>query len=179
MTPAGPLAQATNYADVRIHGVELSADAPLAFGRGVLTLARLGAFMRGTITEGINPLDGERARRHAGGQHHAVEDPRRRRGSPSRAAAGGRSTASGRRPRSRAWRQTLLDSPFLIAQDLLSLDGFTVQRLGWGVNLARGRDRVGLSFAVENLTDAYYREHFQFAPARGRSFTVGLNLGAF
>ena len=24
-----------------------------------------------------------------------------------------------------------------------------------------------------------YREQFQFAPARGRSFTVGLNVGAF
>ena len=74
--------------------------------------------------------------------------------------------------------ETLLDSPFLIAQDLLSLDGFAVQRLGWGVNLARGRDRVGLTFAVENLTDRYYREQFQFAPARGRSFTVGLNVGS-
>ncbi len=29
-TPAGPLVQATNYADVRIHGLELSADAPVA-----------------------------------------------------------------------------------------------------------------------------------------------------
>jgi outer membrane receptor protein involved in Fe transport len=74
---------------------------------------------------------------------------------------------------------TLLDSPFLIAQDLLSLDGFAVQRIGWGVNLSRGRDRLGLTFAVENLTNKYYREHFQFAPARGRSFTIGLNVGAF
>ena len=75
--------------------------------------------------------------------------------------------------------ETLLDSPFLIAQDLLSLQGFAIHRLGWGVNLTRGRDRVGLTFAVENLGDKYYREHFQFAPARGRSFTVGLNVGAF
>ncbi len=74
---------------------------------------------------------------------------------------------------------TLLESPFRIAQDLLSLDGFTVQRLGWGVNFTRNRERLGLTFAVENLTNAYYREHFQFAPARGRSFTVGLSLGAF
>jgi outer membrane receptor protein involved in Fe transport len=46
-------------------------------------------------------------------------------------------------------------------------------------NPSRGRDRVGVSFAIENLTNEYYREQFQFAPARGRSFTVGLNLGAF
>ena len=75
--------------------------------------------------------------------------------------------------------ETLLDSPFLIAQDLLSLDGFAIQRIGWGVNLSRNRDRLGLTFAVENLTNKYYREQFQFAPARGRSFTIGLNVGAF
>ena len=74
---------------------------------------------------------------------------------------------------------TLLTSPFRIAQDLLSLDGFTVHRLGAGVSLTRGRDRVGLNVAVENLADRYYREHFQFAPSRGRSVTVGLNIGAF
>ena len=75
--------------------------------------------------------------------------------------------------------RALLDSPFLIAQDLLSLDGFTVQRLGWGVQLARGRDRAALIFAIENLTNEYYRDHFQFAPARGRSLTVGFSIGAF
>ena len=74
---------------------------------------------------------------------------------------------------------TLLDSPFLIAQDLLSLDGFFIQRLGGGISLSRGRDRVGLVFALENLTDEFYREQFQFAPARGRTFTIGLNVGAF
>jgi hypothetical protein len=75
--------------------------------------------------------------------------------------------------------RTLLDSPFLIAQDLLSLKGFAVQRIGWGINLSRGRDRAALVFAIENLADAYYREQFQFAPARGRSFTVGVNVGGF
>jgi outer membrane receptor protein involved in Fe transport len=72
---------------------------------------------------------------------------------------------------------TLLTSPFRIAQDLLSLDGFTVQRLGWGVELTRGGDRLALTFAIENLANTFYREHFQFAPSRGRSFTVGVNVG--
>jgi hypothetical protein len=75
--------------------------------------------------------------------------------------------------------RTLLESPFLIPQDLLSLDGFAVQRLAWGVNLTRGRDRAGITFALENMANKYYREHFQFAPARGRSFTIGVNVGAF
>jgi outer membrane receptor protein involved in Fe transport len=74
---------------------------------------------------------------------------------------------------------TLLSSPFAIAQDLLSLDAFTVQRLGWGINLARHRERLGLTFAVENLANTYYREHFQFAPSRGRTFSIGVSAGAF
>ena len=56
--------------------------------------------------------------------------------------AGGRSTVPRSGEVSRV-ATTLLDSPFLIAQDLFSLDGFAVHRLGWGINLARGRDRVG------------------------------------
>jgi len=31
-----------------------------------------------------------------------------------------------------------------------------VQRLGWGINIRPQTGRVGLVFAVENLTDAYY-----------------------
>ena len=75
--------------------------------------------------------------------------------------------------------ETLLQSPFLIAQDLLSLDGFVVHRIGAGWSLTRLRDRVRLTFAVENLTNRFYREHFQFAPARGRSVTLGLSVGSF
>ena len=178
-TPSGsPLSQATNYADVRISGIEFSADAPLVFRRGVLTLMGAGAFTRGTITEGVNPLDGSSL---AGTPFDNI--------TPVRILASARFTDSSSRfwveyaVRSQAEvtrvAETLLDSPFLIAQDLLSLQGFTVHRLGWGVNLGRGRDRLGLTFAVENLTDEFYREQFQFAPARGRSFTVGLTVGAF
>ena len=74
---------------------------------------------------------------------------------------------------------TLLTSPFTVAQDFLSLDGFTVQRLGWGVGLSRHRERLNLAFAVENLTNRFYRDQFQFAPSRGRTFTVGISTGAF
>lgn len=100
-------------------------------------------------------------------------------GSPSLAAAGGSSTASRAQARVRRVTPTLLASPFRVAQDLLSLDGFTIQRAGWGVNFDRGRERLALTFAIENLTNAYYREHFQFAPSRGRSFTAGLTIGMF
>ncbi|MEZ5287024.1 MAG: TonB-dependent receptor, partial [Vicinamibacterales bacterium] len=177
-TPSGPLAQATNYADVRITGVEYSLDAPIVLGRGVLTISTSGAFTRGTITSGVNPLGGE-----------ALDDTPADNITPSKVIAAARYTEPGNRwwveygvrAQGRVDRvaRTLLDSPFIIAQDLLSLEGFAVHRLGWGVNLARGRDRLGLTFAIENLANRYYREQFQFAPARGRSFTVGLNVGAF
>lgn len=177
-TSSGPLAQATNYADVRITGIEYSLDAPVVIGGGVLTLTSSGAFMRGTVTDGVNPLDGA-----------SLDDTPADNITPSKFIAAARYTGPG----SRWWveygfraqgevtrvAETVLDSPFLIAQDIYSLQGFNVQRIGWGVNLTRGRDRLGLTFAVENLTNRYYREHFQFAPSRGRSFTVGVSVGAF
>ncbi|MCC6990745.1 MAG: TonB-dependent receptor [Acidobacteria bacterium] len=176
-TPAGPLAQAINFADVRIQGVEMSLDAPIVTSRGVLALSGSSAFTRGTVTKGEGP----------GGVD--ISDSPADNITPVKVVAAARFTESSGRvwleygvrtqPKVSRVATTLLDSPFLIAQDLLSLDGFTVQRVAWGVNLTRGRDRVGLTFAIENLTNNYYREHFQVAPARGRSFTVGLNLGSF
>ena len=176
VTPAGPLVQATNYADVRIHGLELSADAPVITKPGILTFSASGAFTRGTITRGINPLDGS-----------ALDGEPADNITPIKAIASARFTEPsghwwveyGVRTQTEVTRitPTLLTSPFRIAQDLLSLDGFTVQRLGWGIELTRDRDRLALVFAVENLANTFYREHFQFAPSRGRSFTVSVNVG--
>lgn len=177
VTPAGPLAQATNFADVRIAGVELSADAPITLARsGVLTISGDAAFTHGTVVEGINPVTGR-----------PLDDTPADNITPSKVLFNARFTERG----GRWWTEygvraqgevervavTMLETPFLIPQDLLSLDGFAVQRVAFGVNLTRTRDRAGIVFAVENLTDRFYREHFQFAPSRGRSFTVGLTLG--
>jgi outer membrane receptor protein involved in Fe transport len=176
-TASGGLAQATNYADVRISGLELSGASPITVSQGLVTLAASGAFTRGTITDGVDPLTGSSL---AGAPADNI--------TPVKVTASARYTE----PRGRWWVEygvrtqtdvtrvtpTLLTSPFRIAQDLLSLDGFTVQRLGWGVDASRGRDRVALNFAVENLANTYYREHFQFAPSRGRTFTVSVTLGA-
>jgi outer membrane receptor protein involved in Fe transport len=176
-TPAGPLAQAINFGDVRIHGLEFSLDAPVVTRVGVITFIGSGAFTRGTITDGVGP----------GGLD--LDDTPADNITPAKVMAAVRFT----QPRGWWWAEyglrtqadvkrvatALLDSPFLIAQDLLSLDGFTVQRVAAGVNLSRQRNRVGVTLAIENLTNAYYREHYQFAPSRGRSFTVGLSIGAF
>ncbi|MFN7914250.1 MAG: TonB-dependent receptor [Vicinamibacterales bacterium] len=177
-TSAGPLAQATNYADVRIGGLELNADSPLSVAGGVLTLSGSAAYTRGTISRGINPLDGS-----------ALDGKPADNITPFKLVVSARFTEPG----GRWWVEygsrtqtkvnritpTLLTSPFTVAQDFLSLDGFTVQRIGGGISLSRKRERLSLNVAVENLTDRYYREQFQFAPSRGRTFTVGINTGAF
>lgn len=175
---SGPLAQAHNFGDVRVTGVEVSGAAPIVMASGVVTLNGAASFNRGTVISGENPLNRASL---AGTPFDNI--------TPSKAAVGARFTQSsgrfwleyGARAQGDVTRvaTTLLESPFLIAQDLLSLDGFLVQRVGWGVGLGKGRDRLSLNFAIENLANRYYREQFQFAPARGRSFTVGLNVGAF
>ena len=118
----------------------------------MLTLSGAGAFTRGTITEGTNPLD----QSSLDGTPSDNITPAKLLAAARFAHASGRWWAEyGVRAQTDVKRvaETLLDSPFLIAQDLLSLDGFTVHRIAWGLNLSRGRDRVGLTFAVENLTD--------------------------
>ena len=177
-TPAGPLAQATNYADVRITGVELSAEAPFTIGPGVVTLSGAGAFTRGTIREGSDPLTGA-----------SIANTPADNITPSKFVAAARYTDG----RGRWWAEYgvraqgevkrvavgLLESPFVIAQDLLALDGLTVHRVSAGLSLTRRRDALTLVLAVENLGNRFYREHFQFAPARGRAITIGLSVGAF
>jgi len=178
VTPSGGLAQATNYADVRISGLELSANAPLVLRGGIVTLNGAAAFTRGTITDGVNPLD-----------NSSLDGEPADNITPLKVTGAARFTHSS----ARWWAEyglrvqtdvervtpTLFQSPFRIAQDLLSLEGFTVHRLGAGVSLLRGAERLDLTFAVENLADEYYREHFQFAPSRGRTFTVGISAGVF
>ena len=50
-------------------------------------------------------------------------------------------------------------------------------RLEHGGTVTIGVEGDRLTFAVDNLTNRFYREQFQFAPARGRSFTVAVNVG--
>lgn len=176
-TAVGPLTRATNFANVRIHGLELQAQRPFVMGPGVLSLNLAGAFMRGAVTDGENPLD-----------QSSISGTPADNITPSKVTANIRYTESG----ARWWAEygvraqgrvdrvavTVLESPFLIAQDLLSLDGVAVHRLGAGLRFGSGLHRATLTVAVENLANRYYREQFQFAPARGRSFTVGLRIGA-
>ena len=172
-----PLSQTMNYADVNIHGLEMSARAPFQLQYGVVSVTAGAAFTRGDVETGAaSPLV-------------ALHDGPADNITPAKVVAAVRFTE----PRGRWWGEygirfqadvtrpspALLESPFLIAQDLLSLEGFTLHRISAGFDITRAPHTAGIVFAVENLTDEFYREQFQFAPARGRSFTVGVRVGAF
>jgi outer membrane receptor protein involved in Fe transport len=175
---SGPLAQTTNFTDVRISGLEANAMAPMIFRPGVLTLSGSAAYTRGTVLKGTDPSN------NVSLVNTPADDI-----TPFKFVGSARFTDV----RSRFWleygvrsqakvervAETLLSSPFLIPQDLLALDAITVQRASAGITFTQGAHRARLTFAVENLTDKYYREQFQFAPARGRTFTLGLSIGAF
>jgi hypothetical protein len=174
-TGSGPISQAVNFSDVRIQGLEGDLDVPVVTRPGILTFFGSAAFTRGTVLSGTSPLTGASL---AGTPQDNI--------SPFKGIVGVRFNDR----RDRWWVEygvrsqadvtrvadTLLDSPYLIPQDLLGLSGFNVQRVSWGVNFRPGGSRLGLVFAVENLTDQYFREQFQFAPARGRSFTAAFNV---
>jgi outer membrane receptor protein involved in Fe transport len=172
---SGPLSQAINFSDVRIQGVEADADVPVVLRQGVLTFFGTGAFTRGTVLAGANPLTGASI---AGTPQDNI--------SPLKLTCGVRFNdvrdrwwiEYGGRVQSKVTRvaPTLVESPYLIAQDLLGLAGFAVHRVAFGLNLRPKTGKVGLVFAIENVADRFYREQFQFAPARGRSFTVGIHV---
>jgi hemoglobin/transferrin/lactoferrin receptor protein len=170
-----PISQAINLAHVRIQGVEGEANVPF-FGGGLswLPYANL-AYNRGTVLDGTSPLSGVSL---AGAPQDNI--------TPWKIDAGLRLGDRGERWWASYSLRTetqvdrvsplLLDSPFLIAQDLFGLGGFTVHRIAAGYDWQRGGQRVGLTVSVDNLTDVFYREQFQFAPARGRSVTVSLRI---
>ncbi|MEO7191669.1 MAG: TonB-dependent receptor [Vicinamibacterales bacterium] len=166
-----PISQAINLAKVRIQGVEAEGSAPVvAAGLQWLPMANI-SYNRGTVLEGTSPLSSLSL---AGKPQDNI--------TPWKLSVGLR--VSDRRER---WwasygvrRQgevtrvspLLSDSPFLIAQDLFGLGGFSVQRAAVGYDWRNAGQQLGLTLAVDNLADVFYREQFQFAPARGRTVTL-------
>lgn len=59
---------------------------------------------------------------------------------------------------------------------LASLDSFAKRSLRVGYTLRKEDRRTVFTFGVENLTDRLYFEHFQTAPAPGRSFVFGVTF---
>jgi hypothetical protein len=169
------ISQAINLAKVRIQGVELEAGTP--FGAGPLNFLPYGSvsYNRGTVLEGTTPLSGL-----------SLDNEPQDNITPWKLSGGLRVSDQGERwwgaysvravTRVTRVSPLLRESPFLIAQDLLGLDGFSVHRLAAGYDWRRGNQWIGRIAAVDNFSDRFYREHFQFAPSRGRSFTLSLSV---
>jgi outer membrane receptor protein involved in Fe transport len=170
-----PVSQAINLARVRIQGVEGEAAAPVVAG-GLSWLPQASvAYNRGTVLEGTTPLDAL----SLDGEPQDNITPWKFTGTIRVGDLQERWWASyGVRSQGEVTRVSplLSESEFLIAQDLFGLAGFAVHRLAVGYDFRSGNQRLGVTLAVDNLTDTYYREHFQFAPARGRSVTLQLRI---
>lgn len=175
----GAIYQALNFSRVRIRGVEASWEVSLPVPRSSWSFFGDFSHLWGEITEGQNPLTQTRLERAPANNI-----------TPYKIVAGLR----GNDYSNRFWweyslrAQThvhrvsplLLQSPLLQAPDLWNLNGFTLHSLHGGYNLARGeRMRLSVTLGLENVGNKFYREQFQYAPARGRSFTLGLNVKYF
>ncbi len=175
LLPGSSVWQAINFSKVRIAGVE--ADLTTSFTAGPLTanLFASGSYNKGDVLEGRNPLSTTR-----------LDGTPQDNITPMKLSGGARFTDR----KNRLWAEysfrrqnavervaaTLLQSPYLIAQDLLALQGFTLHRTGVGYDWYKNGRAAGISLNLENIANRYYREQFQFAPARGRSITFGLHI---
>lgn len=174
----GLILQAINFARLRIQGFEFDSEYSINAGRSIFTPFINVGYLRGQIIEAVNPFNNSR-----------LTDVPADNITPLKAVAGVRWNSPG----GRFWGEynvraqakvervspLLSESPFLIAQDFFSLGGFAVQNLRGGYNFQRENSRVALTMGLENSGNKFYREHFQFAPSRGRSLTVGLLLKFF
>jgi hemoglobin/transferrin/lactoferrin receptor protein len=175
----GPISQAINFAKVRLQGLEGSMEIPVHAGSTQFTVFTNLSYLHGQVLNGFNfftstsiadtPADnitpfkivpGLRWQDKEGRwwwEYAARVETHVNRASPVR-----------------------LTSPFLTAEDLWGLNGFTVHSLKGGYSLFKGeRSPVAITVGLENLGNKFYREQFVFGPARGRSLTVGLSLRYF
>jgi outer membrane receptor protein involved in Fe transport len=175
----GLIYQALNFSRVRIQGVEADWELPFQAPYSIFSFFGNFSYLWGEVIEGENPLT-----------HTQLENAPASNITPFKVVAGLRWND---RPNRFWWEYStrsqthvnrisplLFQSPLLQPEDLWNVYGFTIHSLRGGFNLFRGeRSQIGVTLALENLGNKFYREHFQYAPARGRSFTVGLNLKYF
>lgn len=60
-----------------------------------------------------------------------------------------------------------------------SLAGVTVYNARTGYSWYRENGRLSLNLALDNLSDKFYTEPFQYTAARGRSLSVGFTVESF
>ncbi len=169
----GLVAQAVNFARVRIQGVEFDAEHSFNLRGGMLTPFVTLAATRGSILEAISPLNNSRLINVPADNISPLKGIAGMRWQDTRARFWGEYNV---RAHLRVTRISplLKDSPYAIAQDYLSLRGFGVQTIRAGYSLNRERGRLSFTVGLENIGNTFYREPFQFAPSRGRSVTFGV-----
>ncbi|MCI0490120.1 MAG: TonB-dependent receptor [Blastocatellia bacterium] len=154
--------QTVNAGRTRIQGIEAEAEAPLLISGNYLTLFGSLSYLRGDDLQDNVPLDFI---------------------TPLKTVAGLRWQDA----HDRFWseygarivhKQERLSPEFLIANGGAE-PGFVTHDLRGGINFRRERYRLGFTAALTNLGNRFYNEQFVFAPARGRSATVGVNLRFF
>ena len=73
-------------------------------------------------------------------------------------------------------KQNRLSDTYLIPVNDGPEPGFVTHNIGGGYYFRHERYDFNVNVGVSNLLDRYYSEQFTFAPARGRSFTIGTTI---
>ncbi len=148
--------QTQNVRTARIQGFEAELEMPFKISVGYLTPYGNFSYLRGDDVSENEPLDSI---------------------SPVRTNAGflwqnfGKSYYFDYNARI-VGKQTRLRPSFL-SENRGAEPGFVTHNMGGGYYLRRERFNLGIHARVSNLLDRFYSEQFVFAPARGRSFTIG------
>ena len=188
--------QRTNTARARISGFETTYEASLQLGRAGI-IRPFGTF---GLLKGANLTPDRNTLTLINQFYNRPDTPVPLRGSandaplssitPWRTINGVRFDSLGRRwfgeyelrQQGRVTRADPLDLSAAISTEygtLASLNPLAVQALRGGYIIRRENFRIMFTMGVENLTNRLYFEHFQTAPAPGRSFVFGTTLEIF
>lgn len=164
-SPPGPapvrVYQTQNVERARIQGVEFEFEAPIKISLGYLTPNGNISYLRGDNTERGVPLDFI---------------------SPLRTNVGVRWNNYGKSYFFDYTMRIVAEQSRLSPSFLLPLNqggnggpeaGFTTHNISGGYYFRRERYDFNVNVGVSNLANRAYSEQFVFAPARGRSFTIG------
>jgi len=153
--------QTRNIRSARIQGFEAEVDAPFRISAGYLTPYGNFSYLRGDDLTDDEPLDFI---------------------SPVRVNAGVRWQNLGKNyffdyNTRIVTKQGRLSSSFLLPVDEGGNGGpepgYVTHNLSGGYYFRRERFNFSVTTGISNLFDRYFSEQFTFAPARGRSFTIG------
>ncbi len=152
--------QTRNISTARIQGFETEVEAPVKISLGYLTPYGNFSYLRGDDLDAAQPLDFI---------------------SPFRTNVGfrwqnfGKSYYFDYNVRI-VGKQNRLSEGYLIPVNDGPEPGFVTHNIGGGYYFRRERFNLGVNAGVSNLLDRFYSEQFTFAPARGRSFTIGTTI---